>query len=70
MFFLRIKKGIPLKVLNELTNEVLEIHVPNNYKNTGMIVGLTLPKSYKILHTKQVVEKKDVNEDTDSNFNR
>jgi hypothetical protein len=22
------------------------------------------------LHTKQVVEKKDVNEDTDSNFNR
>lgn len=70
MFLIRIKKGIPLRVLDEISNEVLEIHVPNNYKNTGMIVGLTLPKNYRILHTKQVVEKNDVNEDTDSKFNR
>ena len=71
MFVLRIKKGIPLKILNEVSGDVIEIHVPDDFKNAGMRVALKLPKNHKILHTKQLVgESRYDDESTDSKFNR
>lgn len=68
MFIFRIKKDKPLQIISEKTGEILEVHCPKDNKNTGIVIGLKLPKDYKILHSKQV---EDLNDSTDDlNYNK
>ena len=67
MFTYRIKKEVPLQIVNKETGETIEIHCPKDFKNTGMRVALKLPENYKILHTKQRVSDE---HNEDNNFNK
>ena len=56
-------------ITNTLTGEVIEIHVPQEYKKESMIVNLVLDKKFRVKQKSAEADSEIMVETVEKNFN-
>lgn len=60
MLFFKFSKEKPLQIQDTTTKEIIQLHVPEDYKNKNMVVGLTMTQKYKIIRKSAEADSKKV----------
>lgn len=58
MLSFKFSKNRPLQIKDKETNEIIELVVPENYKNASMTINLIMSKRFEIIRKSVVTENK------------
>lgn len=66
----KFSKGRPLLIEDVKTGEIIEIHVPKDYKNQSMRINIHMDKRFQILRQTKSADAENKKVESDENFNK